>query len=67
MRGITCASLRSRQAERCYWFSDRVGVLPAFGAFTGMQAVRPAAGERVFVATPEQVFELGWVARAKPR
>ena len=42
----------------CFWFSDRVGVLPAFGAFTGMQAIRPQRGERVFAAAPDRVFEL---------
>jgi uncharacterized protein len=42
----------------CFWFSQRVGVLPAFGAFTGMQAVRVREGERVFAAAPDRVFEL---------
>ena len=42
----------------CFWFSDRVGVLPAFGAFTGMQAIRVRPGERVFAAAPDRVFEL---------
>ena len=42
----------------CFWFSERVGVLPAFGAFTGMQAIRPQPGERVFAAAPDRVFEL---------
>lgn len=51
----------------CFWFTTHFAVLPAFGAFTGMQAVRPATGERVFVATPEQVFELGPVARPRDR
>ena len=60
---------RARDSMRlpCFWFTAQFAVLPAFGAFTGMQAVRPAAGERVFVATPEQVFELGLLARARPR
>ena len=60
---------RARDSMRlpCFWFTTQFAVLPAFGAFTGMQAVRPAAGERVFVATPEQVFELGLLARARPR
>ena len=35
-----------------------VGVLPAFGAFTGMQAIRVRHGERVFAAAPDRVFEL---------
>jgi DNA ligase-associated metallophosphoesterase len=42
----------------CFWFSDGVGVLPAFGAFTGMHAVQPAPGDRVFVATGDAVTEL---------
>ena len=32
----------------CFWLGDQVGVLPAFGAFTGMHAVRPAALDRLF-------------------
>jgi DNA ligase-associated metallophosphoesterase len=42
----------------CFWFSNQVGVLPAFGAFTGMQAIHARAGERVFAAAPDRVFEL---------
>lgn len=49
----------------CFWFSERVGVLPAFGAFTGMQAVRVRVGERVFAAAPDRVFELA--PKPKPR
>lgn len=42
----------------CFWFTREFGVLPAFGAFTGMQSIRAGRGERVFAATPERVFEL---------
>lgn len=42
----------------CYWFTPQVGVLPAFGAFTGMQAIRVRRGERVYAVTPDRVFEL---------
>ena len=42
----------------CFWFSKQVGVLPAFGAFTGMQSIRARAGERVFAAAADRVFEL---------
>ena len=42
----------------CYWFTREFGVLPAFGAFTGMQTIWVRSGERVFAATPERVFEL---------
>jgi uncharacterized protein len=33
-----------------------VGVLPAFGAFTGSHVVQPAAGDRVFVVGADGVF-----------
>lgn len=42
----------------CFWFAARVGVLPAFSSFTGMQTIRVAAGERVFVASADRVVEL---------
>jgi DNA ligase-associated metallophosphoesterase len=32
----------------CFWFGQRVGVLPAFGSFTGGTAVRPAGTDQVF-------------------
>jgi uncharacterized protein len=50
-----------RQRERlpCFWFGPAVGVLPAFGAFTGMAEVEPAPGDRVFVAAGSEVVEVG--------
>jgi DNA ligase-associated metallophosphoesterase len=42
----------------CFWFTAQFGVLPAFGAFTGMHTIRPSHGERVFAAVPERVFEV---------
>jgi DNA ligase-associated metallophosphoesterase len=39
----------------CFWLGDDVGVLPAFGAFTGMHPIRAAASERVFVVADEKV------------
>jgi hypothetical protein len=32
----------------CFWLGDDVGVLPAFGAFTGMHPIRAGASDRVF-------------------
>ncbi|MEP7301083.1 MAG: ligase-associated DNA damage response endonuclease PdeM [Caldimonas sp.] len=32
----------------CFWFGDTVGVLPAFGAFTGMHPVRCRPRDRIF-------------------
>jgi DNA ligase-associated metallophosphoesterase len=41
----------------CYWLRTRVGVLPAFGAFTGAQEIVREADDRVFVATDERVLK----------
>ena len=42
----------------CFHFGERVGVLPAFGAFTGMHTLRPRPGERVYVVGDEAVLPL---------
>ncbi len=39
----------------CFHFGNHCGVLPAFGAFTGLHIVRAAAGERVFVVADDSV------------
>ena len=55
-----CISVRGRAFERlrlpCFWFGNdtgaqpecAVGVLPAFGSFTGMHRIEPRAGDRIF-------------------
>jgi uncharacterized protein len=43
----------------CFWFGPEVGVLPAFGSFTGSTAVSPAAGDEVFALAGEQVVAVG--------
>ena len=57
-----CIAVGGRAGERlrlpCFHFGARVGVLPAFGAFTGMHAVRPAAGDRVFAIADDDVRAL---------
>jgi DNA ligase-associated metallophosphoesterase len=48
---------RARQSARvpCFWLGQHVGVLPAFGAFTGAMKIAQAPGERVFLAGPDRV------------
>ena len=57
-----CVSIGGRAHDwlrlPCFWLTREFAVLPAFGAFTGMQTIRWGDGERVFAATPERVFEL---------
>lgn len=42
----------------CFWFGGNVGVLPAFGDFTGGHAITPSAGDRVFVVAGDRVLQV---------
>jgi uncharacterized protein len=42
-----------------FLFRDRLGLLPAFGGFTGGARVRPRRGDRVFVLADGEVVEVG--------
>jgi len=57
-----CAFVGGRAHDRlrlpCFHLGARVGVLPAFGAFTGMHPVRTAPGDRVFVTTGDELRAL---------
>lgn len=54
-----CVFLRGMGRQRarlpCFYFGHQQGILPAFGAFTGMAAVAPKTGEQVFVIAGEAV------------
>jgi metallophosphoesterase superfamily enzyme len=49
---------RQRLRLPCFWFGRRVGVLPAFGGFTGSALVTPKAGDRVFVVAENEVIQV---------
>ena len=61
-----CISLHGRANERlrlpCFWLGHEVGhavgVLPAFGAFTGMHPIERRPGDRVYVVAGEEVRSL---------
>ena len=42
----------------CFHFGARVGVLPAFGPFTGLHLIQRAEGERVFALADDTVREV---------
>ena len=54
-----------RQHSRlpCFWFGTDVGVLPAFGEFTGVAEADVRAGDRVFVVAEDAVLEVPVVER----
>jgi metallophosphoesterase superfamily enzyme len=43
----------------CFYFGKSVGLLPAFGLFTGLARIRPKAGDKVFVIAKGKVVEVG--------
>lgn len=57
-----CVSLGGRAHDRlrlpCFHFGPNAGVLPAFGAFTGMHPVRVEAGDRVYAIADDAVVAL---------
>lgn len=61
-----CAWVGGRAGDRlrrpCFWFGDAgeraVGILPAFGAFTGMHPIDAAPGDRVWLVGDGRVLEL---------
>jgi DNA ligase-associated metallophosphoesterase len=65
-----CITMRGRPFDRlrlpCFWLGDdsgsapsrAVGVLPAFGSFTGMHPIDVAAGDRIFPIADGQVRQL---------
>ena len=65
-----CVKLAGRGRDRlrlpCFWLGPRVGVLPAFGAFTGMAEIKPTAEDQVFAAAGEVVSPVLGVSRYAP-
>jgi DNA ligase-associated metallophosphoesterase len=63
-----CVRLRGRAFDRlrlpCFWFGPdgeagrAVGVLPAYGSFTGMHPIERSAGERVYALADGAVVEI---------
>jgi DNA ligase-associated metallophosphoesterase len=54
-----CVRLGGRAGDRlrlpCFHFSRGVGVLPAFGEFTGMHPVQPTPGDATFLVAEDRV------------
>lgn len=66
-----CIRLHGRAHERlrlpCFWLGEGVGILPAFGAFTGMHPIERQPGDRVFAVAGEVVREVPARAGAAAR
>ena len=49
---------RQRLRLPCFYFGPKGGILPAFGAFTGMATVQPEIGAQVFVIAEQSVLKV---------
>ena len=49
---------RERLRLPCFWFGPRVGVLPAFGDFTGAARVPARRGDRLFAVAGDEVVDV---------
>lgn len=41
----------------CFYFQERVAILPAFGNFTGAHTIQPRRGEKVFLVAGGQIVD----------
>ena len=49
---------RDRLRLPCFYFGEKAGLLPAFGAFTGTYTIQPNKGDEVFVLTGNEVMKV---------
>lgn len=42
----------------CFWLGEQVGVLPAFGDFTGTSTIAPLAGDRIYAVADGRVIAM---------
>ncbi len=54
-RAVLVGPARQRERLPCFRFGSDVGVLPAFGEFTGGMDVEPADGEEIWVVADSEV------------
>ncbi len=49
---------RQRLRMPCFWFSERLAILPAFGLSTGLHMIRPERTDRVYACTERAVLDV---------
>ena len=49
---------RDHERLACFWFGERVGVLPAFGDFTGTADIEAAANDRVIAIVGDDLMAI---------
>jgi DNA ligase-associated metallophosphoesterase len=49
---------RQREKLPCFFFGARVGILPAFGSFTGTAIITPQTGDEVYVVAEDEIIRM---------
>ena len=55
---VVTGKARQKEILPCFCFGPRLGLLPAFGSFTGNRTLHPAPGDRVYGIAGEEVLEI---------
>ncbi len=56
--GVRVGGRHMSQTLPCFHFTQRCGVLPAFGRFTGYHCIQPEPGDRCYAIGDETVFDV---------
>jgi DNA ligase-associated metallophosphoesterase len=56
--GVLLTGIADAERLPCFVLGPRRAILPAFGSFTGLAIVRPAAGERIVAVAGRKLFPL---------
>jgi DNA ligase-associated metallophosphoesterase len=49
---------RLKETLPCFYFGPRSVIMPAFGSFTGIYAIRPTSDDQIYVIAGDQVIEM---------
>ena len=49
---------RQKETLPCFYFGAEIGILPAFGSFTGNHVIHPAPEDRIFVVADQRVIKM---------
>jgi len=51
---------KGRQSMKlpCFYFGEQIGILPAFGQFTGTHVIEPLTGDRIFAVAERRIVRI---------
>ena len=55
---VLSGQARQRLRLPCFWFGERLAIIPAFGLSTGLHVIRPERTDRVYACTERAVLDV---------